>query len=122
MYFATIHKESSLLLGDLAHQHGQRAYIGKVSMDQNSPDYYIEETSTAIADVEEFIVALKEKNVTLLPFDCETVAFHFCFAFQYPTVQPVITPRFAISCTMDLMKQLAALAKKYDVNIQVSKF
>lgn len=65
MYFATLHKESSLLLGDLAHKQGQRAYIGKVSMDQNSPDYYIEESSTAITDAEEFIVALQEKNVML---------------------------------------------------------
>lgn len=67
MYFATLHKESSLLLGDLAHQQGQRAFIGKVSMDQNSPDYYVEETNTAIADVEEFIVELQKKSV-ILPF------------------------------------------------------
>lgn len=63
MYFATIHKDSALLLGEIAHQIGQRAFIGKVSMDQNSPEYYIEEKASAIADIEEFIVALKSKNV-----------------------------------------------------------
>lgn len=30
----------------------------------------------------------------------------------------IITPRFAITCSMDLMKQLAGLAKKYDLPIQ----
>lgn len=33
-------------------------------------------------------------------------------------VQPVITPRFAISCDMPLMKELAGLAKQHDLNIQ----
>lgn len=33
-------------------------------------------------------------------------------------VQPVITPRFAICCDMPLMKELAALAKKDNLNIQ----
>jgi cytosine/adenosine deaminase-related metal-dependent hydrolase len=65
MYFATIHKESALLLGDIAHQIGQRAFIGKVSMDQNSPDYYIEEKSSAIKEIEDFIVTLRSKNVNL---------------------------------------------------------
>lgn len=31
---------------------------------------------------------------------------------------PVITPRFAISCSMDLMKQLAGLAEQYKLPIQ----
>ena len=37
---------------------------------------------------------------------------------KYAAVQPVITPRFAITCSMRLMKGLAVLADKYDVNIQ----
>lgn len=31
---------------------------------------------------------------------------------------PIITPRFAITCSMEMMKQLAELAKKYDLPIQ----
>ena len=84
MYFATLHKESSLLLGDLAHHQGQRAFIGKVSMDQNSPDYYIEETNTAIADVEEFIVELQKKSVTFLSF---FEWYHFHAAVSYFSTQ-----------------------------------
>lgn len=33
-------------------------------------------------------------------------------------VRPIVTPRFAISCDMPLMKQLAALAKRDNLNIQ----
>jgi guanine deaminase len=31
---------------------------------------------------------------------------------------PIITPRFAITCSMDFMKQLSGLAQKYDLPIQ----
>ena len=46
---------------DLA-EFGQRGYIGKVSMDQNSPDYYIETTKQAIEDAERCF-NLDEKRV-----------------------------------------------------------
>lgn len=98
MYFATIHKEASLVLADIAHQFGQRAFIGKVSMDQNSPGYYIENTEDAIKEVEDFITTLISK--------------------KYLLVQPALTPRFAISCSMDLMKKLGDMAQKYNINIQ----
>jgi len=98
MYFATIHKKASLLLADIAHRFGQRAFIGKISMDMNSPEYYTENTSNAITDAEDFISTLISK--------------------QYPLVQPVVTPRFAVSCTQDLMKKLGDMARKYNINVQ----
>jgi guanine deaminase len=112
------------LLGDIAHQIGQRAFVGKVSMDQNSPDYYIEEKSSAIKEIEDFIVTLQSKKVNCtklkvgLAYLVNLISYFFT---QYPNVQPVITPRFAITCSMDLMKNLSQLASKYDVNIQVRK-
>jgi len=36
-YFATLHLEASKLLVDIVREQGQRAYVGKVSMDRNSP-------------------------------------------------------------------------------------
>ena len=39
-YFATIHVESSLILARVCHSLGQRAWVGKVCMDRNSPDSY----------------------------------------------------------------------------------
>ena len=66
MYFATLHKEASLLLTDLADRMGQRAFIGKVSMDQNSPSYYTEETEAALTEAEDFIVTLLSKKVCIV--------------------------------------------------------
>ena len=39
-------------------------------------------------------------------------------ALNSALVQPIITPRFAISCDMELMKELAELARKDGLNIQ----
>lgn len=42
------------------------------------------------------------------------------FPLQNDLVKPVITPRFAISCDMELLTKLGEIAKKYDIHIQVS--
>lgn len=78
MYFATIHKKASLLLADIAHQFGQRAFIGKVSMDQNSPQYYMENTEEAISEAEDFITTLISKKVAIL-FDIYSEAISLSF-------------------------------------------
>ena len=31
---------------------GQRAYVGKVNMDRNSPEYYVEDTAQSLKDTE----------------------------------------------------------------------
>lgn len=99
-YFATIHNESSILLGKICDKLGQRAFIGKVSMDRNSPEYYIEKTENAIENENDFLEKMKtlmEKNEKVLP---------------------VITPRFAISCTPELMKELGNIGKRENILIQ----
>lgn len=97
-YFATNHKESSLILAEEATKQGQRAFIGKVCSDSICPDYYIETTSNSLRDTEEFI-----GNVLNL---------------ENPLVQPIVTPRFALSCSADLLNGLGKLASKYNLNIQ----
>ncbi|KAI8582744.1 hypothetical protein K450DRAFT_226702 [Umbelopsis ramanniana AG] len=97
-WFATIHLEASKILTDVIEEKGQRAYIGKVNMDQNSPDYYIEKTESSVSDTRTFIEYVQAKNNELLT--------------------PIITPRFAISCTSPLLKALGDLAKEYQVPIQ----
>lgn len=79
MYFATLHKEASLALADVAHKLGQRAFVGKISMDQHSPDFYVEETSEALAEVEDFIVTLQSRKVY---FKIQNRLFH---KFKLPT-------------------------------------
>ncbi|CAH1252146.1 GDA [Branchiostoma lanceolatum] len=97
-YFATIHHRASMALCDAAELFGQRAYVGKCNSDQNLPDNYCEGTDASLRDTEEFIIeVLARKN---------------------PLITPIITPRYAVSCTTELMSGLGKLAEKYDLPIQ----
>jgi guanine deaminase len=93
--YATIHKESTLLLMDLLNESKLRAYVGKVNMDRNTTEDLCEETDRSLRDTEDIILATMGKNV-----------------------KPIITPRFVPSCTPELMRGLADLANKYDIPVQ----
>ncbi|XP_034243164.1 guanine deaminase isoform X2 [Thrips palmi] len=97
-YFATIHTESSLQLARCVARAGQRALIGKVNMNVNNPEFYNEATQQSIDETHSFVDSVR--------------------AMQNSLVQPVITPRFAISCDMDLMKRLGDIARTKDLHIQ----
>ncbi|MGG4107677.1 guanine deaminase [Paenibacillus lautus] len=104
LYFATVHKEASLLLAQICASKGQRGLVGKVVMDdlEQNPDYYRDtDTSTALADTEEFIIAVQELAKT-----------------TKQGVYPVVTPRFIPSCTDEGLKGLGELAAKYDTYVQ----
>jgi guanine deaminase len=77
-------------------------------MNRNSPDYYVEtSTEASLSDDRELIAYIRA-----LP-QPPTVSNH------EPRVQPIITPRFAISCTDDLLSELGSLAaSEPDVRIQ----
>jgi len=66
-YFATIHMDACKVLTEVARTLGQRAYIGKVSMDRNSPDFYCENTEDAIDDAEAFVQHVLEVSKQPLP-------------------------------------------------------
>jgi len=97
-YFATIHKNATEILGDICDLYGQRALIGKVCMDCHSPSTYIETTQESLKSTEEFVVNMLKKKSNL--------------------VKPVITPRFALTCSEELLKGLSDISKKYNVFIQ----
>ena len=104
LYFATIHKEASLLLAEICAEKGQRGLVGKVVMDnpEQNPDYYRDaDTQTALADTEEFIIAVNKLAKT-----------------TKQGVYPVVTPRFIPSCTDDALKGLGELAEKYETYVQ----
>ncbi|MEH7502780.1 guanine deaminase [Neobacillus drentensis] len=104
LYFATVHKEASLLLAEICAEKGQRGLVGKVVMDdpEQNPDYYRDaDTHTALADTEEFILAVKKLATR-----------------AKQGVYPVVTPRFIPSCTDDTLKGLGELAAKYDTYVQ----
>lgn len=104
MYFATIHKETSLLLAKLCVEKGQRGLVGKVVMDdpQANPDYCRDASpQVAIEDTEAFIVAVQALNKS-----------------AKQGVYPVVTPRFIPSCSDEALKGLGQLAAKYNTHIQ----
>ena len=95
--FGTIHNEATGILMDLFIEAGLGAFVGKVNMDRNSPDFYIENSDDALKNAEAMLKLYGNKS---------------------PIVKPIVTPRFVPSCTGGLMEKLGALAKEYNVPVQ----
>ncbi|KAF6028271.1 hypothetical protein EB796_013419 [Bugula neritina] len=74
--------------------------LEKVCMDMNSPDNYVETTKDSLSSTRQFIESMrKEYRVAGI-------------------VAPCVTPRFAASCSKELMIGLAQLAKEFNAPIQ----
>ena len=128
-YFATIHSPAALILGDVCQQLGQRAFVGKVSMDRNSPDFYVEETKQGCEDAEDFVRGLLSRTSGGKKFlhavdaagagDTENLTLlNDTSITDIPLVIPCITPRFVPTCTESMMKELGRIAGKYGLPIQ----
>lgn len=102
-YFATIDVAATNLLVDLCYGLGQRALVGRVCMDEPSmcPAWYRDESA------EQSIHRTKEVISHIHDVDPEVTL-----------IRPVITPRFAPSCTVSAMKGLADLAASQDLPVQ----
>ena len=99
VYFATLHNEASLELARVCEEKGQRAFVGRVSMDRNSPDFYVEaSTAAAIADETRFVEDMLARKSAL--------------------VAPIVTPRFVPTCTAELMAALGKLADAHGLLVQ----
>ncbi|MCR4589851.1 MAG: amidohydrolase family protein [Lachnospiraceae bacterium] len=96
--FATSHREASLRLMEMLDETGLVTCVGKVNMDRNVPDYYVESTGESLSETEEWIKESESRG--------------------FSNTRPIITPRFTVSCTRELMKGLADLAEKYDLPYQ----
>lgn len=96
--FSTLHKEATLLLMELLEKAGFHAYVGKVSMDRNCPEYLCEESAEAAAQAaEQWIRTCTHK-------------FH--------NIKPILTPRFIPACSDSLMKKISLLRAKYCLPLQ----
>lgn len=95
--FSSIHKESTELLLDMFIDSGLSAFVGKVNMDRNAPDYLIQDTETSLKETEEIVMEYIGKS---------------------ELVKPIITPRFAPSCSDNLLEKLSELPGKHKVAIQ----
>jgi guanine deaminase len=95
-YYATIHVPATNLLATLAFTLGQRAFIGRVCMDNpdTCPDYYCDESTAE---------TLKATHATIA--HCRSLDP------DGKLVAPIITPRFAPSCLPSTLAALGELAK-----------
>ncbi|MEG0133469.1 MAG: guanine deaminase, partial [Clostridium sp.] len=50
--FATVHLETTKLLMDIVNESGLGAYVGKVNMDRNCPEFLVEDTEKSIEETE----------------------------------------------------------------------
>ncbi|KAI9817365.1 MAG: hypothetical protein M1832_004672 [Thelocarpon impressellum] len=100
-YYATIDAGSTNLLADECHAAGQRAFVGRCAMDALSPDYYKD------ASPEASIAATRETIAHLDGLDPNRLL-----------LSPIITPRFAPSCSPDLLSQLGGLAEETQLPVQ----
>ncbi|TGO86543.1 hypothetical protein BPOR_0294g00050 [Botrytis porri] len=103
-YYATIHVESTNLLADLCLQKGQRALVGRCCMDSDSganPDYYRDDNPTQSLERTQECIS-----------HCENIDP------DRKLITPILTPRFAPSCTPQLMSSLGKIAREKDLPIQ----
>ena len=96
--FATLHTPATLMLMQMLEQAGLRGYVGRVSMNRNSPANLCEASEQAAAEDEEAWIRQANER------------------FQH--VLPIVTPRFVPSCTDGLMQRLQALRERYGLPLQ----
>lgn len=99
VWFASLHVPATCALVDECRDQGLHALVGKVCMDRNSPSYYCEASPAAS------VAAARD------------VAAYVARAGG-PLVGAIVTPRFAISCSGELMAGLGALAAELQLPVQ----
>ena len=95
--FATVHMESTRMLMKLFSEAGMGALVGKVDMNRNCPDTFVETVDEAIKGNESLISEYNDPK---------------------GLVRPIITPRFVPSCTPELLKACGELARKHHLPVQ----
>lgn len=96
--FATVYKDSTLLLMDKLEKAGLVTYVGKLNMDRNCPSFICEDTDHSLKETEEWILESNKKG--------------------YKNTKPIITPRFVPTCSDSLLNGLGELIEKYNLTFQ----
>lgn len=100
-YFATIDVAATNLLASICLDRGQRAFIGRVCMDMLSPDYYRDESVQECLDnTKSCIRHVREVDP------------------GFELISPIITPRFALSCSKEMLTTLGTLQKETNLPLQ----
>lgn len=115
-YYSSLHLDATKILAAACHakggrlciccnaqlitQTGQRALVGKVNMDSHCPDYYRDESAeVSLAQTKEYVEYVRN-------------------TLKSKIVHPVITPRFAICCSPELLEQLGEYVKQENLHMQ----
>mgnify|MGYP002512871204 CR=1 FL=1 len=96
--FATIHPQATALLMDELEATGLKTFVGKVNMDQNCSDIIRESNADASLHT--------------------TVRWLENSAGKYQNTRPILTPRFAPTCSAALLEGLGKLQKEYQLPVQ----
>lgn len=94
--YGTIHTDSTIILAEELKKAGIRAWVGKVNMDRNAPPSLLETTDFSLSETYRFLAS----------------------PIWDDRIRPILTPRFAISCSMPLMRGLAELAAERNIPVQ----
>lgn len=94
--YGTIHAEATSYLLERMDEKGIKGYVGKVNMDRGAQEDLLEDMETSICETESFLEKYSANRNT----------------------KPMITPRFAPTCTRELIRELGKLGKKYNVGMQ----
>ena len=94
--FASSSTPGTEVLFEVLKDKGISAYVGKVNMDRNAPNSITESTEVSLHGTEYLIKKYRDEQL----------------------VKPIITPRFAPTCTEELLQGLGTLALKYDIPVQ----
>ena len=96
--FASAHTEATEILMRLLDEAGLAAYVGRVNMDLDAPD------------------PLKEKSASFSSL--ETRRYLNDTVGKYENVLPILTPRFVLSCSRELLEELQTIVKEYKIPVQ----
>lgn len=94
--YGTIHREATSWLTERMEQLKLRAFVGKINMDIQSPDYLCETMEESLRETELYLDS--------------------CTGNRF--AKPILTPRFAPTCSFELLKGLGRLGAKYQVGTQ----
>ena len=95
--FSSSHREATEIAFEEAMKSGMRAVIGQVLMDMNGPEELLTTPERAVEDI---------KAVASRWHGFDGRLFY------------AVTPRFAVSCTMELMRAAAEVAREMDLYVQ----
>lgn len=96
--FATQHVSATEILMDQLEKTGLCAYVGKVNMDRNCPQYIVEKSAAAsFAATKKWLEDIRGK---------------------YTRIRPILTPRFTPACSDELMEKLGMLQAEYNLPVQ----